>query len=217
MNTQELAEKLICYNFKDKQLLKQALTHPSIDGNSNYQRLEFLGDSLLDFFIAEVFYAKIPNAREGELTKLRSAVVMEESIGEALIESGLDKCVITKKNAEGISVYADVFEAVIAALYLDGGIDVAKEFTLKHLQFQIGEAGNKSKDDYKSKLFEYRAKTKKDINFVVLSESGEAHKPTFIVDIIENGKSKECVANGSSKKEAEQEAAKIYLNKYVNK
>lgn len=217
MSIVEQAEKLIGYSFKDKQLLKQSLTHPSVDGNLNYQRLEFLGDSLLDFFIAEVFYDKFPNSREGDLTKLRAAVVMEDSIGEALIKSGISQCAVTKKNAEGISVYADIFEALIAALYIDGGIGVAKEFTLKHLNSHIEQARNKAKDDYKSKLYEYRAKTKKDIKFIVVEESGEAHKPYFVVDIVEDGKSTECVASGSSKKEAEQESAKTYLNKFVIK
>ena len=136
MNTElhQRAEKVLGYTFKSEELLKESLTHASIADNrlNSNERMEFLGDAVLDLVICEALYLKFPNLLEGDLTKIKSAVVSRRTCAEVSVETGLVDLLIIGK---GISVRsqmpsslaAAVYESIVAAIYLDGGFDVVKE------------------------------------------------------------------------------------------
>ena len=213
-------EEKIGYEFKDKQLLTHALTHSSyanerhLSYGSN-ERLEFLGDSVLGVITAEYFYNNF-DLPEGELTKLRAATVCEESLfnfakelnlGENLL---LGKGEIRTHGAERPSILSDAFESVIAAIYLDGGMEEAKKFVLRFISKAV--ITKPSFRDYKTALQEIVQKNREEhITYILVSESGPDHDKSFEVEVHLNsnvmGRGK-----GRSKKIAEQEAAKAALS-----
>ncbi len=210
------------YTFKDEQLLYTALTHSSYANErqlpADNERLEFLGDSVLGFITAEHLYKKYGRRPEGELTKLRSLLVCEGSLCGFAREIGLGACLLLGKGEEQTggrdrpSIISDAFEALVAAMYLDGGIDAARAFVLRF----ITEALKKQSltDDYKTLLQEAVQKTKgSTVRYEMTGESGPDHQKVFTCAVILNGKP---VGEGSgrSKKEAEQLAAKEALELY---
>lgn len=216
---QNLEEK-IKYTFKDKNLLLRALTHSSYanEKQTDYgcnERLEFLGDSVLGVITAEYFFTHHKDYPEGELTKLRAATVCEKSLYNFAKQINLGDCLLLGKGElntggkERPSILADAFEAVIAAIYLDGGIEKAKEFVL---YFIIkSEQNNINLKDYKTTLQEVVQKNPEEkLNYVLTGESGPDHNKCFEVEVHLNsnviGKGK-----GKSKKVAEQQAAKEAL------
>ncbi len=213
-------EEKIKYSYKDKELLLQALTHSSYanERQTKYgsnERLEFLGDSVLGVITAEYFYKTFPDMPEGELTKLRAAAVCEKSLyrfakqidlGDYLL---LGKGELNTGGRERPSILADAFEAVIASIYLDGGMEEAKKFVLSFVK----KMGNKklSFSDYKTTLQEVIQKNPEELlEYVLVGESGPDHNKCFEVEVHLNsnviGKGK-----GKSKKIAEQQAAKEAL------
>ncbi|MBR2893914.1 MAG: ribonuclease III [Clostridia bacterium] len=221
MNMSEF-EKVIGYEFKNKSLLETALTHSSYanekqTGKDCNERLEFLGDSVLGFVTAEYLFSEYKNRPEGEMTKLRAAVVCEKSLFKFADQIELGKYIMLGKGEEQTggrnrpSVVSDAFEAVVAAIYLDGGMDAAKEYILKFIKDAVKkEVGFK---DNKSLLQE---KIQRDKNNVLVyeevGEEGPDHDKTFVFQVKLNG---EVVGlgKGKSKKEAEQNAAGIALEK----
>lgn len=216
----ENLQKRINYNFKNIELLKRALTHSSYANergcvyNSN-ERLEFLGDSVLGVISAEYFFTKYKNRPEGELTKMRAAAVCEQALyGFAKeIDLGdylyLGKGEINTGGRERPSIMADAFEALIAAIYLDGGFEAAKGFVLGY----ITEKDNKNDNfnDYKTMLQEVIQKNPEEsLTYTVTHESGPDHDKRFEVEVYLNSN---CVGHGAgkTKKHAEQEAAKEAL------
>ena len=214
-------ENKIGYSFKDKTLLELALTHSSYANENrlkkNNERFEFLGDSVLGFVTAEYLFSEYKNRPEGEMTKLRAAVVCEKSLFKFADQIELGKYIMLGKGEEQTggrnrpSVVSDAFEAVVAAIYLDGGMDAAKEYILKFIKDAVKkEVGFK---DNKSLLQE---KIQRDKNNVLVyeevGEEGPDHDKTFVFQVKLNG---EVVGlgKGKSKKEAEQNAAGIALEK----
>lgn len=216
---QEL-EKKIEYSYKNKDLLLQALTHSSYANekeskHGSNERLEFLGDSVLGVITAEYFYKSFPNMPEGELTKLRSAAVCEKSLygfaqqinlGDHLF---LGKGELNTGGRQRPSILADAFEALIASIYLDGGMEEAQRFVLSFVK----KMGKKklSFSDYKTTLQEVIQKNPEELlEYVLVGESGPDHNKSFEVEVHLNsnviGKGK-----GKSKKIAEQQAAKEAL------
>lgn len=213
-------EDRIKYSFKDGNLLRRALTHSSYanerqtDYGSN-ERLEFLGDSVLGFITAEYFYKHLPDVPEGELTKLRASTVCENSLygfakqidlGEHLL---LGKGEINTGGRARTSILADAFEALIAAIYLDGGMQEAKSFVLSFVTDAIKH--KPSFNDYKTTLQEVIQKNPEEhLEYVLVGESGPDHNKCFEVEVHLNsnviGRGK-----GKSKKHAEQQAAKEAL------
>ncbi len=207
----------IGYTFRDEMLLLKALTHSSFanegaGGKESYERLEFLGDSLLGFITARYLYEK-DRGPEGELTKLRAAVVCEKAlcsysqalrIGEYM---RLGRGERLTGGADRPSILADMYEAVLAAVYLDGGMEPAERFVLR---FIIPEAENQRRrhfKDHKTTLQEIIQQNPGErLEYVLVGESGPDHNKTFRVEVHLNsnviGKGK-----GRSKKEAEQQAA----------
>ncbi|MBP3445839.1 MAG: ribonuclease III [Clostridia bacterium] len=215
----ELQEKL-GYSFNDESLLIRALSHSSYvnenhsAGDSN-ERLEFLGDSVLGFITAENFYNNYKKLPEGELTKLRAAMVCEKSLAGFAQQIDLGSYLLLGKgeNLTGgrnrPSIQADAFEAIIAAIYLDGGMDSARPFVLKYIDEAIRQ--HQSFKDYKTMLQEVVQRNPGElVEYVLVGESGPDHDKRFAVEVHLNsnviGK-----GIGKSKKRAEQEAAREAL------
>lgn len=212
-------EKLIGYTFSDKSLLERALSHSSYANEKHSpkdsnERLEFLGDSVLGFITAEYYY-KNSSLPEGELTRLRAATVCEKALFEFSKEIELFRFLYLGKGEENTggrdraSINSDAFEAVIAAIYLDGGIEEAKKFVLRFVEKHAKTQGDFK--DYKTKLQEVIQKNPEEtLEYVLVGESGPDHNKSFEVEVHLNsnviGKGK-----GKSKKNAEQEAAREAL------
>ncbi len=215
-------EKKINYKFKDKKYLNVALTHSSFanekkDHTKSNERLEFLGDSVLSIVVSDYIFKKLPNLPEGELTKLRASLVCEKSLCEFAKELGLgDYLKLSKGEAKSggasrASILSDAFEAVIASIYLDGGLEEAKKFILKYVIPAIENPKPVVFRDYKTDLQEIIQKNPEDVlEYVLVNESGPDHKKHFVVEVrLDNnviGK-----GGGKSKKEAEQQAAREAL------
>ena len=214
-------EKSIDYTFKDKRLLKCALTHTSFANESktpSNERLEFLGDSVLSFFVSDHIFKNYKDMPEGELTRLRSSLVCEAALCVFAREIGLGdnlllgKCEEKSGGRNRDSILADAFEALLAAIFLDGGIENAKKFVYK---FVLRELENKdlnhSTKDYKTLLQEIIQRNPEEvISYILTGESGPDHDKTFEVEVHLNsnviGK-----GSGKSKKAAEEAAAKQAL------
>ena len=215
----ELQSK-IDYEFKDEGLLLRALAHSSYAnenhsvGGSN-ERLEFLGDSVLGFITAENFFKNYTDFPEGDLTKLRAQMVCEKSLAGFAREIELGKYLLLGKGEvitggrERPSIQADAFEALIAAIYLDGGMEQAKKFVLKYIDEAIKK--HQSIRDYKTMLQEVVQRNPGElIEYVLVGESGPDHDKRFEVEVHLNSN---VIGRGigKSKKRAEQEAAREAL------
>lgn len=221
-NDVQTIEKKLGYVFKNKALLVRALTHGSANrtATKNYQSLEFLGDSILDFVVAKRLMEINPDAHEGALTKLRSAIVSKEPLAEEVARLDLAKYLIVGKgeNLASISsqpkIMSDIFEALVAAIYLDSkSIDVAEKFILSKLADLFnGNSKHVLIADYKTELNEFSSRNDVSVNYVLLEQSGPPHDPTFVVEVKVNGFSSGR-GEGKSKREAEQIAAKHALER----
>ena len=202
-------QKTVGHVFADEQLLVTALTHPTYANEhrtESYQRLEYLGDAILDFLVAEDLFARFPGADEGVLTKKRIAAVSAAPLMKKARDLGLEKYIRVAPHVNMDSVLGDVFEAVIAALYLDGGMECAKRFALSSLkEFLDAKAGAR---DYKSRLNEALPQAK--IAYREISRSGPAHDPVFVIELEIDGR-RVATAEAGSKKKAEQKCACIAL------
>lgn len=215
-------ENIIGYTFCDKKLLERAFTHGSkeTDAQKNYQSLEFLGDSILDFIIAKRLMEINPNAHEGALTRLRAQIVSKQPLANEIEKLGLEKYLIVGKgeNVKAISnqekIMSDIFEAVIGAIYLDSkSIDVAEKFILTKLADLLnGKCKHVGVDDYKSKLNEFASKHDLNVVYCELERKGPAHNPIFEVEVKVNTFVAGC-GKGKTKREAEQLAAKEALER----
>ena len=201
------------YKFKKPILLTQALTHGSYSKN-NYQRLEFLGDSILDFVVGDYLFNKC-DEDEGKLTKLRASFVSEQYLCKIFDELDIEKEVLVGKSFKSNlskALKADIFEAIVAAIYLDGGFEVAKKFVIQTLK--LGNYKTIKDTDYKSQLQEYfqkQLKTNK-VSYKLISQEGASHEPHFKIAVLLN-KEKLGEGEGNSKQEAEQHGAKLVLKK----
>lgn len=212
-------EKIIAIEFKDKSILRTALTHSSYANqrkNVAYnERLEYLGDAVLELVISEYLFINYKDKLEGELTKIRATIVCETSLYEIAQKWNLGKFIIMSKGEEQTggrtrnSILADCVEAIIAAVYLDKGLEVAKKFILDNFMEIIKKAiSNEIILDYKTKLQEILQKNGEvSIVYDLISCEGPPHRPTFYVEVCINGEVKG-KGKGYSKKEAEQNAAK---------
>ena len=217
-------EKEINIEFHNKGILKTALTHSSFAnekrGIEYNERLEYLGDAVLELIISEYLFNNFQEKSEGDLTKLRALIVCENSLFEIAEMWNLGNYIIMSKGEESTggrtrtSILADCVEAIIAAVYKDKGIDAAREFVINNFKELIQKAiKNEIILDYKTKLQEMLQKNGEvSINYNLLNIEGPPHRPKFYVEInVDNN----CLGRGTgySKKEAEQNAAKeVVLN-----
>lgn len=220
MNIDKLEEN-IGYIFKNKQLLKTALTHTSYAYEHNVEsneKLEFLGDSILEFVSSEYMYNKYTNLKEGEMTKVRATVVCEKSLYKiATLHNFSDFLYLGKSEVmtggkKRPAILADSVEAVIAAMFIDGGLEPAKKFIIENLKDEIEIATKHvGEKDYKTVLQEeLQKKGDVKIEYKIIRESGPDHDKTFESEVSLNGK-KLATGVGKSKKEAEMQAAKKAL------
>ena len=218
-------EERISYIFSDKEFLLLALTHSTYayehrrNGVISNQRLEFLGDAILDFIVGEEMYKRMPDWNEGQLSKNRALVVCEKTLAKEAEKLDIGSLLFLGKGEEGtggrdkISTLADTMESLFAAIYLDGGFEAAKKVVLSCLEPYIDQAlKGELVFDYKSRLLE-KAQTKHEthlVQFEVVNEDGPVHDRIFEVAVLIDGR--EIVrAEGRSKKQAEQEASKLAL------
>lgn len=214
-------EKTINYTFKNRDYLMEALTHSSFANERHKnikcnERLEFLGDAVLSIISAKFLYNKYPDMPEGELSKLRSSLVCTSSLSDFARQIKLGDYLLLGKGetntggADRPSILENAFEALIAAIFLDGGMDEAERFVLRFLS-QTLETHQVHFKDYKTTLQEVvQQNPDENVNYVLVGESGPDHNKMFEVEVRLNsnviGKGK-----GKSKKSAEQEAAREAL------
>jgi ribonuclease-3 len=219
-------ESIIKYEFDNKEYIIEALTHSSYSNeHKNFsfnERLEFLGDSVLGIIISDYLFNNEKDLPEGELTKLRANIVCEESLNEAAKNINLGSHMLFGKGEEAtggrerVSILADAFEAIIAAVYLDGGIERAKEFVLNFMKNIIDDSiRGKIFRDYKTHLQEVlQSRGQVNISYEIVDEKGPDHNKTFIMQVISN-KNILGTGEGKSKKEAEQAAAKQAIRRMI--
>ena len=221
MNTEarERAEKILGYTFKNPDLLKESLTHASIATNrlTSNERMEFLGDAVLDLVVCEALYLKFPQYLEGDLTKIKSAVVSRRTCAEVSIETGLvDLLIIGKgissREAMPSSLAAAVYESIVAAIYLDGGFEVVKEYVLRTMTRKIDSiSANAHQENYKAVLQQHAQKLLGATPiYELLDEKGPDHSKCFEVCVTVDGR-RFTSAWGPNKKMAEQKAALLAL------
>lgn len=211
-------EKTIGYTFNDPKLLEEALTHSSYTNGKHLrsnERLEFLGDSVLSIVVSEYLFENLTNLPEGQLTKIRASVVCENALFPFARKIDLGKYIFLGKGEEMTggrerhSILADAFEALIAAIFLDGGMECARSFILPFIPpLEKLKNGRFLLGDYKTVLQEIIQKNPEEkITYDISGESGQAHNKLFTANVLLNGQIIGTGA-GKSKKEAEQNAAK---------
>ncbi|MBQ7411056.1 MAG: ribonuclease III [Clostridia bacterium] len=218
INNFELFEKSIGYTFNDKNLLKTALTHTSYAYENkvkSYERLEYLGDSILEFISSKYLYENFQNLSEGEMTKVRAYAVCEDSLYKIALKHNFSDFLYLGKsekatNTNKKAILADTVEAVIAAMYLDSqDMNIVQEFILENIKEQVEFAShNVGVKDYKTVLQEKLQKHGEvQIKYTIINEEGPDHNKTFTAEVECDGR-KLAIGSGRSKKHAEMEAAR---------
>ncbi len=213
-------DKTLHYRFDDTDLLEQALTHRSADGRNN-ERLEFLGDAVLDFVISEALFELRPDAPEGDLSRLRASLVRDTSLARIATDLGLGEHIILgsgERKSGGHrrkSILADALEAIFGAVYLDAGFDAAKAMIERVFAARLEalpDAGELR--DPKTQLQEWLQARKLNLPIYELVDvAGKAHAQTFSVTCTVNELSQTTEGESSSRRKAEQEAARRMLER----
>ncbi len=213
MELDALLKTIDIAQFKNHRLLEEALTHRSFSKRHN-ERLEFLGDAVLELVITELLFRDFSSRTEGELTSFRAAIVRTESLAEEATKLNLGAYIRMSKGEEATGgrqrqyILADVFESLVGAIHLDQGYEQAKHFIIKHLYYKINQiVENRTDIDSKSKLQEYAQEHYKETPFYkVVKEDGPDHDKIFTVVVMIGTKEYE-TGTGKSKQLAEQDAA----------
>lgn len=206
----------ISYHFKDASLLECAMTHKSCKKPFNNERLEFLGDAVVDLVIGEYLFERFPHHQEGKLSKIRASIVSEEGLTKFAKEIGLDQCIFlspaeeSNHGREKPSILADAFEALMGAIFLEEGLIVVKriinqliKITYDHINFELIIS------DYKTSLQEItQARFGVIPEYILIQETGPDHQKSFEM-AIKIAQKEYARATGSSKKQAQQECAKL--------
>ncbi len=215
-------EKNLNYKFNNINLLKNALTHSSYanevrNGVTSNERLEFLGDSVLSIIVSEYIYKNFSKRPEGELTKLRASLVCEKTLCEFSREIGIGDYLLLGKGEDRNggrnrdSILADAFEAVLAAIYLDGGMEVARTYVMRFISRELAAPDNDAVKDYKTALQEIIQRNPEEfVSYFLTDEQGPDHNKEFTVEVRLNSNTIGS-GKGKSKKQAEQMAAKQAL------
>ncbi len=209
--------RLTGHRFRDLVLARTALTHPSREGAEHYERLEFLGDRVLGLIIARWLFERFPDENEGRLNRRLTALVRKETLAEIAERIGLDTFIAVAENARtaGVqrqaNVLADVLEALVAALYLDGGLRTAMRFVRRHWKDRLDQDASLLRDP-KSTLQEWaHAHRLTPPVYALLAQSGPDHAPRFTVEARLADLGKSAKGEAGSKRAAEQEAARRLL------
>ena len=218
-------EEKIGYAFHDRELLRTALTHSSYANEKHgeaqsYERLEFLGDSILGLVTAEFLFTHEPRLPEGRMTRMRAELVCEASLHKTALELGLGSYMRLGRGEEHTggrerpSILADMVEAIIAAIYLDSGMDEARRFILARVLRDAAFDDSHRSADYKTRLQELvQRKSNQVIAYDLVEETGPDHDKTFTFEVLING-AVSGRGSGKTKKEAEQMAAARALESY---
>jgi len=212
------------YTFSRHTLLKHAITHSSfvheqkLDHSESNERLEFLGDAVLELCISDFLYHRYPDMSEGDLTKKRATLVCEQSLAELARGLGIGNYLLLGQGEameggrEKDSILSDALESILGAIFLDGGLEEVRALVLR-LYEPIADKASKQAKDYKSTLQEYLQKNSHETAvYSIINEDGPPHKKTFTAQASHKGKVLG-TGTGGSKKIAEQEAAKMALKK----
>lgn len=218
MNKRKRIESKIGYTFSDEHLLDLALSHRSV-GSKNNERLEFLGDSLLNFIIAQALFMRFPKASEGELSRLRSLLVKGETLASIAREFDLgDHLLLGEGELKSggfrrSSILADAVEAIIGGIYLDASFPVCQEKVLNWYQSRLDECSlEENVKDPKTRLQEYLQERKKPLPvYSILNIDGEDHSRIFSVECRIQGQKKATLGVSTNKRSAEKEAAEKML------
>ena len=213
-----LLQEALDYQFADKQLAVMALTHRSLRADKySYERLEFLGDKVLALILSEILYHKFADADQGELTKRYHPLAKESALAKIAVAVGLPSFILSDGISdvhELASVQSDVTEAIIAALYLDGGMEEARKFVLAHCVFEDAIPDDRHENP-KSALQEWAAARQLGLPaYSVLDKQGPDHALYFSVEVVLNGVLK-AQGEGLSRKIAEQDAARNLLSTLI--
>jgi len=210
-------EKALGHTFKNKALLRQALTHPSLEGQPNYQRLEFLGDCVIGMVVGALVYKTFPDEREGQLSRRYAALVRRETLAQVAGKLDLPthiRMTDTTARAGGCSntsILSDVVEALVGALYLEAGLAAAEAFVTEALGEYL--AGKDAPKDPKSALQEWAQGRGKPLpDYTIVASEGPDHAPRFTVSVSVEGSGK-ATRTGASKQEAQTKAAGALLAK----
>ncbi len=214
--------KALDYRFREPQLLTDALTHPSVDAArgqaSAFERLEFLGDRVLGLIVADMLFKRFPNETEGHLARRQAALVRREALARVARDLGIDKAVILSKSEDEGSgrsnpgLLADACEAVLGAVFADGGLEAAAGIIRKHWEPLVAEAIAPPRDA-KTALQEWAQGRGLPLPvYSVLEQAGLAHEPMFHVSVAVAGE-KPADGKGTSKRAAEQAAAAVLLDR----
>ncbi|MFS0552997.1 ribonuclease III [Brevibacillus sp. 179-C9.3 HS] len=222
-------QETIGFRFHDESVLRQAFTHSSYVNEqrgkriSDNERLEFLGDAVLELTVSQFLYKTFPKMSEGEMTKLRAAIVCEPSLVKFAELLNFGDLVLLGKGEELTggrqrpALLADVFEAFVGALYLDQGLDAVFSFMEKYVYPRIDKGEFAQVTDFKSQLQEFvQQDNLGDIHYRIVEEKGPAHNREFVSEVLLNNRSLG-IGSGRSKKEAEQQAAARALVKLGDK
>lgn len=215
-------EEKIGYKFNNINLLKNALTHSSFanevrNGYTSNERLEFLGDSVLSVIVSDYIYKQFPDMPEGDLTRMRAALVCEKTLCEFSREIGMGEFLLLGKGEDRCggrdrdSILADAFEAVLAAIYLDGGMEAARCHVMRFVLRELAHEESDAVKDYKTALQQIvQRNPEENVNYILTGETGPDHDKRFTVEVHLNSNviGTGC---GKNKKQAEQMAAKQAL------
>lgn len=224
MNVQELERKL-GHSFEDRKLLETALTHPSFGGDHHvphYQRLEFLGDAVLELAVSRYLFFELPEVDEGKLTRIRAYLVREETLSRAAERLGLGDHIrlsVGEERSGGRrkpSILSDVMEAVLAAVYLDGGFAKAVRVIGRALREELRPEVLKDHLDAKSRLQELLQREGAMPSYAFVSMEGPPHAPQFTYRVLDGDHELGC-GQGSSKQSAQQAAARDALKRMERK
>ncbi len=215
--SEELCQKLQ-YSFANSKLLKMALTHRSSHDENN-ERLEFLGDSVVNFVIAEALYQQFPRAQEGEMSRWRASLINRETLGDLAREFDLGRYLflgpgeLKSGGGQRVSILSCTMEALIGAIYLDSGFIAVRECILRWYEPLLNSLSHAaSHKDPKTQLQEYLQSLKLSLPiYHVESTEGEAHQQVFIVSCQVQGIETKVLGKGTSRRRAEQDAAEIML------
>ncbi len=221
----DLFSRTLHYKFKNKILLRKALIHRSylnnnMKRNESNERLEFLGDAVLDLIVCEEFYKMFPDKDEGDLTKLKSFFVNQEALANKARQMNLNQFILLGEGEDQSggrnrdTILSDALEALVGAIYLDKGLDKVKKFIKQFIINDVKKFRNKPIPiNYKSKLLEYIQDTTQTIpKYRIINERGPDHNKTFTVEVFVEGRSYG-IGKGKSKKKAEQNAAQAAISK----
>lgn len=208
-------ESFLGFKCKNVSLYYQAFTHPSKKDKQNYQRLEFLGDAVLNFVVASYVYREYPALSEGDLSKLRKKLVNKQILKQIALKLELDKWInhnLAPSELEKSFLYCDIIESLIGAIFIDRGISYAEEFIKEKIIKQFGEITKIEDIDYKSKIFHIAQKYRWKLKFKLAKIEKENKENYFTIELLLND---EKIAEGKhyNKKQAEQIASKEALKK----